>query len=88
MIFLRKRSDYEKVYSKTQAIKELENQPIIDKITKGIKCLTIYTKPIIPNTKPNINVLCLILFFIQVAITGTAKITNDATKIYAPIIKL
>ncbi len=49
MRYLRKRDDYEKVYSKAQAIKELENQPIIDKITKGIKSMTIHTKPIIPK---------------------------------------
>ena len=49
MGYLRKRNDYEKVYSKIQAIKELEDQPIIDKITKGIKCMTIHTIPIIPK---------------------------------------
>ena len=49
MRYLRKRNDYEKVYSKTQAIKQLENQPIIDKITKGLKSIIIHTIPIIPK---------------------------------------
>lgn len=50
MTFLKRRSDYQKVYSKNEAIKRLrEEEKIIEKITSSLGKMIIHTIPIIPK---------------------------------------